>query len=190
MKSNLKSALLAAAFCLPFSGGAAFAVPVGIAVTFPSAITVPEDGGTHVIDYTFTNNTTSTFTFNGFNLGFTSLTTTGDASDHINLPADFLSAVSLGTCSVPGTNNGSVAPGGTCTAHFSFSVDNGTGETDADTGVRGIFVNFGSGPNEISTTTTITVTDTPLPGALPLFATALVGLGLLGWRRKRKAAAT
>ena len=31
---------------------------------------------------------------------------------------------------------------------------------------------------------------TPLPAALPLFATGLAGLGLLGWRRKRKAAAT
>ena len=30
---------------------------------------------------------------------------------------------------------------------------------------------------------------TPLPGALPLFATGLAALGLLGWRRKRKAAA-
>ncbi len=30
---------------------------------------------------------------------------------------------------------------------------------------------------------------TPLPAALPLFATGLVGLGLLGWRKKRKAAA-
>ena len=29
---------------------------------------------------------------------------------------------------------------------------------------------------------------TPLPAALPLFATGLVGLGLLGWRRKKKAA--
>jgi hypothetical protein len=29
----------------------------------------------------------------------------------------------------------------------------------------------------------------PLPAALPLFATGLVGLGLLGWRRKKKAAA-
>jgi probable HAF family extracellular repeat protein len=29
----------------------------------------------------------------------------------------------------------------------------------------------------------------PLPAALPLFATGLVGLGLLGWRRKRKAIA-
>jgi hypothetical protein len=30
---------------------------------------------------------------------------------------------------------------------------------------------------------------TPLPAALPLFATGLGGLGLLGWRRKRKARA-
>ena len=31
---------------------------------------------------------------------------------------------------------------------------------------------------------------TPLPAALPLFGTGLAGLGLLAWRRKRKAAAT
>jgi hypothetical protein len=30
---------------------------------------------------------------------------------------------------------------------------------------------------------------TPIPAALPLFATGLGGLGLLGWRRKRKAVA-
>ncbi len=29
----------------------------------------------------------------------------------------------------------------------------------------------------------------PLPAAFPLFATALAGMGLMGWRRKRKAAA-
>jgi len=29
----------------------------------------------------------------------------------------------------------------------------------------------------------------PLPATLPLFATGLGGLGLLGWRRKRKAQA-
>ena len=33
------------------------------------------------------------------------------------------------------------------------------------------------------------VSTTPLPAALPLFATGLGALGLLGWRRKRKAAA-
>ena len=37
---------------------------------------------------------------------------------------------------------------------------------------------------------TLTVSaETPLPAALPLFATGLAGLGLLGWRRKRKAVA-
>jgi hypothetical protein len=34
----------------------------------------------------------------------------------------------------------------------------------------------------------ITVNQTPLPAALPLFATGLGALGLLGWRRKQKQA--
>jgi hypothetical protein len=33
------------------------------------------------------------------------------------------------------------------------------------------------------------VPETPLPAALPLFATGLGAMGLLGWRRKRKNAA-
>ena len=37
-----------------------------------------------------------------------------------------------------------------------------------------------------SDTTELGVSNTPLPAALPLFATGLGGLGLLGWRRKRK----
>ncbi len=36
------------------------------------------------------------------------------------------------------------------------------------------------------TTQTFTLTPVLLPGALPLFATGLGALGLLGWRRKRK----
>ena len=36
---------------------------------------------------------------------------------------------------------------------------------------------------------TWTVSQTPLPAALPLFATGLGAMGLLGWRKKRKAAA-
>jgi hypothetical protein len=35
----------------------------------------------------------------------------------------------------------------------------------------------------------VTISQTPLPAALPLFATGLGAVGLLGWRRKRKAAA-
>jgi hypothetical protein len=37
---------------------------------------------------------------------------------------------------------------------------------------------------------TAAVGETPAPAALPLFATGLGALGLLGWRRKRKKAAT
>ena len=33
------------------------------------------------------------------------------------------------------------------------------------------------------------VSATPLPGALPLFATGLGAMGLFGWRRKRKKSA-
>jgi hypothetical protein len=38
-------------------------------------------------------------------------------------------------------------------------------------------------------TTSGTVTQTPIPATLPLFATGIGGLGLLGWRRRRKARA-
>lgn len=35
----------------------------------------------------------------------------------------------------------------------------------------------------------VTASETPLPAALPLFMTGLAGMGLLGWRKKRKAQA-
>jgi hypothetical protein len=40
--------------------------------------------------------------------------------------------------------------------------------------------------NELYGEFTLTLVTTPLPGALPLFVTGIGGLGLLGWRRKRK----
>jgi hypothetical protein len=36
----------------------------------------------------------------------------------------------------------------------------------------------------------VTASETPLPAALPLFASVLGGMGLLGWRRRRKIAVT
>jgi hypothetical protein len=64
--------------------------------------------------------------------------------------------------------------------------------------LTGLVVQFGTGPTD-RTETLISCggaegcapppAQTPLPAALPLFATGLGGLGLLGWRRKRKAQA-
>ena len=44
-------------------------------------------------------------------------------------------------------------------------------------------------PNGLLVEETSTTTATPPPATLPMFATGLGALGLLGWRRKKKAAA-
>jgi hypothetical protein len=46
-----------------------------------------------------------------------------------------------------------------------------------------------NGENANSIVADVTAAETPVPAALPLFATGLGALGLLGWRRKRKQAA-
>jgi hypothetical protein len=52
---------------------------------------------------------------------------------------------------------------------------------------------FLGGPGHVDYSITISLPEgayvTPLPAALPLFVTGLAALGLLGWRRKRKAPA-
>ncbi len=54
-----------------------------------------------------------------------------------------------------------------------------------------IIVGFGIDPNENTEAwiADIPISSTPLPATLPLFAAGLGALGLLGWRRTRKAAA-
>jgi hypothetical protein len=67
---------------------------------------------------------------------------------------------------------------------------------DTGAGITGN-LNPNSAPTGVSLTAEVTFTapttpgvpQVPLPGALPLFATGLGALGLLGWRRKRKNAA-
>jgi hypothetical protein len=109
-----------------------------------------------------------------------------------------------------GTNN---LDGGTITVFLDGKVEfilSASGGIDADTTARASFstsATLASGTHQLEISFTrafqqdFDMTDwvdnvafdvpvaTPLPAALPLFATGIGGLGLLGWRRKRKARA-
>jgi len=50
-------------------------------------------------------------------------------------------------------------------------------------------IQFGQSSTSPFVIPTLDIGEVPLPSALPLFATGLGALGLLGWRRKRKALA-
>jgi hypothetical protein len=93
------------------------------------------------------------------------------------------------TVSFGGTNIGTYTPTSTSFQLFTatFTAASASGDLmflaapestgDFDTGLDLVTVSAG------------TASATPLPGALPLFASGLGALGLLGWRRKRKTAA-
>jgi hypothetical protein len=76
-------------------------------------------------------------------------------------------------------------------AGFSFAV--GAASINVYYDAAGQFItagNYGSyNNNNVDTIIRFSVTETPLPAALPLFATGLGLMGLLGWRRQRKQAA-
>jgi hypothetical protein len=113
---------------------------------------------------------------------FTSFTVTGFVTD------TFAGGTLFGTF----TDSGTVS-GGVSTGTLELVITGGTGaylgytgtETETATVLAdGTFSGTGTG-----SLTTGSLSTTPLPAALPLFATGLGTFGLLGWRRKRKAAA-
>ena len=53
--------------------------------------------------------------------------------------------------------------------------------------IVGAALNSNDSANVADANASVQVVANPLPGALPLFITGMVGLGLLGWRKKRKA---
>jgi len=104
----------------------------------------------------------------------------------------FLETFSQGTLFGDSSGSGTASGTGTATVTLDFIFKGGTKLFAGDTG-------------EVTVTETITmtsattesisgsymgtlITPTPLPAALPLFATGLGAIGLFGWRRKRQIA--
>jgi hypothetical protein len=112
--------------------------------------------------------------------------------------SDSLNAMSF---TVPGTGNSSTMAAWSATAYSAANVQldqvgnpfitgfNSSAHTYTLTGPDIAYVVFsetvGSAGNYLAFDN-LTIVATPLPAALPLFATGLGALGLLGWRRKRK----
>jgi hypothetical protein len=140
------------------------------------------------------NSATDTFIISVTNVAFQPIGGTDTATDVLS------SVVALGfnpTALFPtGTvyaGQAPLAPGASVALYFEFS----TSDTTAPDGDYGLWqALFTVGANDAEgvfqtniMSANIEVTDpTPLPAALPLFASGLGALGLLGWRRKRKLA--
>jgi hypothetical protein len=115
-------------------------------------------------------------------LGVTTITFTTSGSPVTETLAEFSGSLhefpgpyetaTVGSFSIPGSAVSAVISG-----QFGNSISSAS---------AGVNLCLGDGPCTGSVSTVSTV---PLPAALPLFATGLGALGLLGWRRKRKAAA-
>lgn len=75
---------------------------------------------------------------------------------------------------------------------FNIYEDDGLYSPGAPYGCGGVYCLLGPGTvgaGDPFVTVTFSLTPTPLPAALPLFATGLGAMGLFGWRRKRRARA-
>ncbi len=155
------------------------------------AICVPAHADTYNFSYSDgINSASGTLTttgsavgLNGLGLSITGITGTFDNYDISGLLAS-------GTCCAPPNNNNILYLSGTYLdlAGVGFSDSNGDSVNifywDSHSSYA-VIVNNG----DVQGGGTFTVAPVPLPGALPLFATGLGALGLLGWRSKKKARA-
>ncbi len=118
---------------------------------------------------TFT--TQSIFVFDNQNLSFAGFQRSGFGGDILETSnsafATYALATSLAPVSGTGFTNGVSTSFSTSAGALIISLVTGNATFSASTGINPV----------------------PLPGALPLFATGLGALGLLGWRRKKKLAA-
>jgi hypothetical protein len=114
----------------------------------------------------------------------------GSGSGNGVLPCGF----GLGACTGGGTNhagsfNFETSAVNTGTITISLTAENGTTWADAYHVLAPNSDGWEAADNMASTPQALG-TATPLPAALPLFVSGIGGLGLLGWRRKRKAQAS
>jgi hypothetical protein len=142
------------------------------------------------------SNATVTFTFMGKEAGFTNELRIGSTVlfDNNVAPGTTSATFSVNGGSVPflfravtpgnldANNGGSIATG----LQIAFA-------RVSDSIFYAFFDDGGAGPDKDFDDMVVRIVDpptaTPLPGALPLFATGLGALGLLGWKRKRKSQA-
>jgi hypothetical protein len=131
-------------------------------------------GGTHTLTITGTQTGISS-------PGPLSTTTTDTYNGLIGSPGPVTFEQIVNGATLNSTMLGPAA--GTLTAIF----NNSTGTITSDQQI--ITATFTAASQDLEATMEFTATSVvPLPAALPLFATGLAGLGLLGWRRKKAAA--